>query len=1634
MSGKAVPRDDVPASGIPGPDKPFLAAYYEHVAPEDLQSYSPENLEQRAAAHRKLASRRPPGTAAVDVLNEGDASVLLVVADAMPHLLHSLTAELARQNESIRLLAHPTFLVRREPETHRLLEVRPGSPQSGLPPSIAGAAAVAPPGTSREPTGWTSESWVAAEIGRLPGTRGIRDLISNVQRVLADVQLVANDTPAMHSQLARAIASMERLANVLQSKGAQGHSQPARDTSPPPEQLAELLRWLDRGNFMFLGSREYAYDYGSPANGGPAALKLRPGTGLGLLRENGAGAGESSAALPRSEVFVLSISDLRSSVPRPAHPDEIRVRIFDDAGKAQGEMRFLGLFVPGATGRSVRRIPVIRDKVRAVQERFGFDEASHPGKQLLAVLESFPLDELFHLELDELAKLSREILLLQAHHQTRVFLRADRYGRFMSALVFLPRHRYNTAVRLRIEQELKQAFKSSSLEFEVRLSESPMARVFFRILLPAGGMPDVDPAAVERSLVSATRTWAEGLDEALRDKLPPTEAGRLSALWSAAFPASYRADFEVEDAVEDIRRFEQFDLDGAGGRPLNDPDLAVYLPAGTAPTLAGDARIRLYLTSAQSLTRILPFFHNLGLEVLNQRPFDLVRGSGRRLFLYDLGVTYPAGIDPAGTSGLLADAFSAAMRGDTESDRFDGLVLREGIEWRQASILRSYAKYLQQLGTTHSYGFMADALLANVRATHALLALFEAKFDPALDVPGRFRDTDAVRKELLAAIEDIPVLDADRLLRTLMNLVESTLRTNYFQAKPHLSFKLNPAAIANAPFPRPKYEIWVYSPRVEGVHLRFGALARGGLRWSDRSEDFRTEILGLVKAQNVKNSVIVPTGAKGGFYPKQLPDPAADREAWLAEGLECYRVFVRGLLDLTDNLTTTVHGETVVPPERVVRHDVDDYYLVVAADKGTAAFSDAANAVAREYGFWLGDAFASGGSVGYDHKQMGITARGAWESVKHHFRELGVDCQREDFTATGIGDMSGDVFGNGMLLSRHIRLVAAFDHRHIFLDPDPDAAASFEERRRLFALPRSSWADYDPALISAGGGVHSRRTKAIPITEQVRHSLGLDPGTVSLPPHALLQAILRAPVDLLYNGGIGTYIKSSSESHTEVGDKANDPIRVNGNEVRAKIIAEGGNLGITQLGRIEAALSGVLLNTDAIDNSAGVDCSDHEVNIKIFLDRMIAAGKMRAEERAGFLHSLTDDVARLVLANNADQNVLLFNDRHLVREWSPGFERMMDWLENATDLDRRLEGLPSSAELNERLRSGDGLTSPELSVLAAYAKIQLATELTNSDLADDPWFRRVLSGYFPRQLSERFDADLDAHPLRRQIISTVVANDMINLGGITFAFRAIEETTATAAAVAKAFVVAREAFNLPWIVNRLAALPAGYPGEHAAQATLHMRRVLDRATRWYVTHDHRDQPVTEALARILPTLELLREHTMDYFRGSDLDRVQDRLAHWDDVGMPRELGLRAAGLLESFGLLDISLVSEQVHEPVTTIADLYYAVFQRIGAANLLLSITDLPRQSRWEALARAALRDDVYSAVADMTVSVMEMTQGPDFSAADSVERIVAWERGHQEQLGRIKDTFAEVTKPGQVDIASISVALKLLRTLVRR
>ncbi|TFC81322.1 NAD-glutamate dehydrogenase [Cryobacterium cheniae] len=1591
-------------AGLPPQDTldAFILDYYEHLAGEDRQHYTMELLRARAVRHWQIAHDRMPGTARVEIENESDGSVVYIVMDDMPFLVDSVTAEIVRQHAAIHLVVHPLLVVARNRDTHEL--------QS--------AARVS--GTAAKDDASQRESWIAVEIDRASDEAQTR-IRDGLLKVLGDVRAAVEDWPAM-TRKAQEIA--EALDDVAHAEGIEDISQ-----------AQELLGWLGGDNFTFLGYREYDLKTVE----GEDVLAIREGSGLGLLRSEEDGhqvqhltdAGRQKAR--ERAALVITKANSRSSVHRPAYFDYIGIKTFDADGKVTGERRFIGLFAATAYTSSVRDVPILRDKVDAVMTQAGFPAGSHSGKDLMGIMETYPRDELFQIDVSTLLATALAIQRLQERRRTRLFLRPDVYGRFMTAMVYLPRDRYTTAVRLRIEEELRVTFNAESVDFEARMTESALARLFFRIRLQKDAPAiSVDAAALERRLVMAVRSWSEGLSEQLRESRPLEEAEHLSDVWAEAFPASYRVDYEIEDALQDIGRFEAAAAAAeealrSGLGPAR-PGLHVYLPASAGEIAEEDARIKLYMMEPKSLSQILPFLQNLGIEVLDEVPFEIETADGRAFYLYDLGLNYPEGVDPISTGELLADSFGAAVSGAIQSDGLDRLVLPEGMPWHRVVILRSYAKYLRQAGNTNSYGFIADTLLANPAVTRGLVALFEARFDPDLAEPERIRRSLQVKDELTAAMEQVTTLDADRVLRTLINLIESTLRTNFFQDKPYLSIKLDPTSIELLPFPRPKYEIWVYSPQVEGVHLRFGKVARGGLRWSDRREDFRTEVLGLVKAQTVKNAVIVPTGAKGGFFAKQLPDPALDRAAWMAEGIESYKTFIRGLLDLTDNLVTTADGEQLVPPARVVRHDDDDSYLVVAADKGTATFSDIANGLAAEYGFWMGDAFASGGSIGYDHKAMGITARGAWESVKRHFSELGVDTQSEDFTVVGVGDMSGDVFGNGMLLSDHIRLLAAFDHRHIFLDPNPDAARSFQERRRLFALPRSSWADYDSGLISAGGGVFPRQSKAVPISAEVRAALGLPEGTVSLSPPELLRAILTAPADLLYNGGIGTYVKASTETAAQVGDKANDAIRVDGRDLRVKVVGEGGNLGMTQLGRIEAALTGVILNTDAIDNSAGVDCSDHEVNIKIFVDRMVAAGKLAESERAEFLASMSDEVARLVLEDNVDQNILLLNDRAKVTTWSPSYERLMDWQEASGDLKRELEALPTTATLRERLETGQGLTSPELSVLAAYAKIELATTLRDSDLPDDPWFGRTLRRYFPVQLAERFDAELDTHPLRREIIATVVANDMINLGGVTFAFRAMEETSANQATVAKAFVALREIFEIDVLVAEVNALPSSFPTEHWTAIHLDIRRLLDRSVRWQVNQGA-SRPVGEVVAQYKPQMDLMRAHLEDYLKGGDLKRVQSLLGTAQEWGVPENLGRRWAELFEAFALLDVAQIAAQVDEPLADVAGVYYTVYDRFRVDNLLERITVLPRKDRWQALARAALRDDLYATVADMTRAVLTETD-----AADADARLLAWEALNAEQLGRARSVFEEVNALGQDDMASLSVVVRLLRSIVRR
>ncbi|MYX34139.1 MULTISPECIES: NAD-glutamate dehydrogenase [Streptomycetaceae] len=1619
--------ENSPAGGQPGQGLEkealgaFLQRYYLHSAPEDLLDRDPVDVFGAAVSHHRLAEVRPQGTANVRVHTPSveengwtcSHTVVEVVTDDMPFLVDSVTNELSRQDRAIHVVVHPQMLVRRD-VTGKLLEVLDAAPgdASGVPHDVL------------------VESWIHVEIDRETDRDDLKQITADLRRVLSDVRETVEDWQKMRD-------AALRIADELAA-------------TPPalPEQEVgeawELLRWLSEDHFTFLGYREYALTTETTPEGEEDVLTAVPGTGLGILRsdpqhrveesESGQAVSPSFNRLPADarkkarehKLLILTKANSRSTVHRPSYLDYIGVKKFDADGNVVGERRFLGLFSSAAYTESVRRVPVIRRKVQEVLDGAGFSPDSHDGRDLLQILETYPRDELFQTGPDELREIVTSVLYLQERRRLRLFLRQDEYGRYFSALVYLPRDRYTTGVRLRLTDILKEELNGVTADFTAWNTESVLSRLHFVVRVASGtALPHLterDVERIENRLADAARSWADGFAEALTSECGEERAAELTRRYAHAFPDGYRADFTPRAAVADLQHLERL-----GGE---DFCLSLYEPVGAAPD---ERRFKIYRTGAPvSLSAVLPVLQRLGVEVIDERPYELRRADGTRAWIYDFGLRIDPSLGDLGDDARerFQDAFTATWTGQAENDGFNSLVLRAGLSWRQAMVLRAYAKYLRQAGTAFSQDYMEDTLRNNVHTTRLLVNLFQARLSPDHQRAGS-ELTDALLEEVDAALEQVASLDEDRILRSFLTLIKATLRTNYFQradgGRPHsyVSMKFDPQAIPDLPAPRPAYEIWVYSPRVEGVHLRFGKVARGGLRWSDRREDFRTEILGLVKAQMVKNTVIVPVGAKGGFVAKQLPDPSADREAWLAEGIASYKTFISGLLDVTDNLV----GGQVVPPADVVRHDGDDTYLVVAADKGTASFSDIANEVATSYGFWLGDAFASGGSVGYDHKKMGITARGAWESVKRHFREMGHDTQSEDFTVVGVGDMSGDVFGNGMLLSEHIRLVAAFDHRHIFIDPVPDAATSYAERRRMFELPRSSWADYDTKLISHGGGVFPRSAKAIALTPQIRKALGIDQPVAKMTPADLMRAILKAPVDLLWNGGIGTYVKAATETHPDVGDKANDAIRVDGGELRVKVVGEGGNLGLTQLGRIEFAQSGGRVNTDAIDNSAGVDASDHEVNIKILVNAVVADGDMTVKQRNSLLAEMTDEVGSLVLRNNYAQNVALANGMAQSASLLHAHQRYLRKLVREGKLDRALEFLPSDRQIRERLNAGHGLTLPEMAVLLAYTKITVAEELLGTGLPDDPYLRQLLDAYFPKALHERFQGQIDGHALRREIVTTVLVNDTVNTGGTTFLHRFKEETGATTEEIVRAHTAARAIFALGGIWDEVEALDTVVPADVQTRIRLHSRRLVERGTRWLL--NNRPQPLA-----IAETIDFFREGVATVWavlpkllRGADLEWYESIHDELTGAGVPEELATRVAGLSSAFPTLDIVDVADRTGKDPLAVAEVYYDLADRLQITQLLDRIIELPRADRWHSMARASIREDLFAAHAALTQDVLSVGNG----SSTPEQRYQAWEESNSALIGRARTTLDEIQGSETFDLANLSVAMRTIRSLLR-
>jgi glutamate dehydrogenase len=1562
----------------------FLRHYFEMASLETLKLRAPEELLACALAHFRLAQQRSPGAALIEIEPPRDpgaagaaglATVRSVVHD-MPFLYDSIGMAVRDCGVSIDWTLHPVMSVRRDAEG-RLREL-----------SGAGAAE------------GTAESLIHIEFEPLANAADYAVLEGRLRGVLRELELCVGDYPLMLQRVAELV---EALAKV-----------PAGMDAAEFEEAAAFLRWLADHRFTFLGSSESRV---VPAGDEVAFADVRE-AGLGLLRPGGRFEETAEYVAPREELskyatsrrlVVVSKGNVRSPLHHPDYFDVISVKRFAADGTVAGVSRFVGLFATEVYTSRVREIPLLRRKADYVMRRARLPEGSHSGKNLREILHTLPRDELFQSSEDELYQLCMGIRALRDRHQLRVFMRRDRYGRHYAFLVYLPRDRYSRELRDRIGGELAEMFGATSVDRNVDFLRGALARIHYIVRTPPGTTVARTAADVEQRLLAVTRSWRDQLREVFRPH-PVIDGAAMAARYGDAFPIAYTSTVAAAEAAADIEALERLSPE----QPLL-PRLSL--------SADGPATLKLYsLGRPIALSDVLPTLENFGLRVIWQDPTE-VKPRDREPSWVQAFAVQPA------DSNEFEHAFLAVWRGEMENDGLNRLVLGAGLEGRQVVCLRMLCRYLVQTGLPYSQAYIEQMVGEHAVLARLLVRLFEARFDPRLDEKKRKAEELKLAQETDALLDKVATLDADRVLRGLLAVIRATLRTNYFQKatgadgaardKPYVSVKLDPRGVPELPQPLPMFEIFVYAPEVEGVHLRGGRVARGGLRWSDRRQDFRTEVLGLMKAQMVKNAIIVPVGAKGGFVVKR-GDPSR-REEWLKAGVECYRTFLRGLLDVTDNRV----GDEVVPPPDVVRYDEDDPYLVVAADKGTASFSDIANALSAEYRFWLGDAFASGGSAGYDHKKMGITAKGAWESVKRHFREMEPprDIQKEPFTVVGIGDMSGDVFGNGMLLSRQIRLVAAFDHRHIFLDPSPDAEAAFAERERLFALPRSSWDDYDKSLISRGGGVWPRSAKLIRISPEAQKTLEVRKANFT--PAELIAAILKAPVDLLWNGGIGTYVKGQHQSHGEVGDRANDAVRVNGRDLRCKVVGEGGNLGMTQPGRVEFALHGGRCNTDAIDNSGGVHSSDREVNIKIPLNRLLLEGTLSRQKRDPLLARMTADLAGAVLYDNYVQSLaisLLEKDAAARLDEHAHLVRL---LERDGGLNRAVEFLPDDEALAERRTRGRGLTRPEIAVLVSYAKVSLFSSVLASEVPDDPFFERDLLAYFPPALVKGHRDALVAHRLRREIIATILANAVVNRMGITYAHRFAEDHGVPRADVIKAYAMAHEIFAADRYWAAIQALDSAVPA--ALQFRLFGRAIglVKHATSWLLNARHAQRPMESAVALFrgpLAEIEALLPDALPPTYRADWDRAAQAM---EKDGAPAALARQLANTMVIGSGPDIVELAMARDVGLAEAAGAYFGIGDRLRILWLLSSIIALQVQGQWQGLARSNLRDDTYRLHRRITARIL---QQPGRTAE---ERIEGWIRANEQRVKFGIRRLQELQASGPVDFMTLAVGVRELRKL---
>ncbi len=1567
----------------------FISQYYRRVAADDLDWRDVDDVYGAALSHWNLARRRRIGTPRIHVYNptpdqhgwESTHTILQVTTDDVPFLVDSIAMALNRRGLTIHLTIHPLIrLVRGDDGEVR--EVFVGD----------------------QPGEGTAESWMHFEVDRLPEDQELLELQEQILRVLEDTRTVVADWIPMRNKMVEAAGELKQTAGS--------------ENAELDETLA-FLDWLVNDHFTFLGYRCYRLERREKRD----ELIAETGSGLGILRKReGSPRSSRFARLPadiramarQPKPLIVTKSDHRSPVHRPGYMDYIGIKRFDDTGAVIGEHRFLGLYSSAAYNLSPRDIPLLRRKIAAVIERAALPTPGHSSKALLNILETYPRDELFQIDADELYRIATGILHLQERQRVRVFVRHDTYRRFVSCLVYAPRDRYDSDVRRKMMAILERAYGTDQSEFAVSLSEAVLARIHFLLHVRNHRIPEVDTRELEAELRETIHDWTDDLYHALLEYYGEGKGNRLFKRYGEAFSAAYREDTSPRVAAQDVDRLEKLG-------PDQDLEIMLYRPLEATEDIV---RLRIYhYGGGVTLSDTLPLLENMGVRVLDERPYTLQTGEPGH-WIHDFGLYYTgqSDLEMEQIRELFEETFAATWHGRVENDGFNQLVLSARLSWREVVILRAYSRYLRQAGTSFSQSYMEETLVCNPRIARLLVRLFHTRLDPE-----RVDDKRASRlgEQIELALNDVPSLDEDRILRRLLAAIEATLRTNYYQLdgnrdyKDYVSLKLNPELIPAMPEPRPAFEIYVYSPRTEGVHLRGGKVARGGLRWSDRREDFRTEVLGLMKAQMVKNAVIVPVGAKGGFVAKQLPE---EREAVQEEVKACYRIFIRGLLDITDNYP----GGEIEPPPDVVRHDDDDPYLVVAADKGTATFSDMANEIAADYGFWLRDAFASGGSNGYDHKKMGITAKGAWVAVERHFREMNRNVHTDPFTVVGIGDMSGDVFGNGMLLSRKIRLLAAFDHRHIFVDPDPDAEQSFQERLRLFSLPRSSWDDYDRALLSRGGDIYPRSAKSINLSPQAKKALGIS--QPSLTPADLIQAILLAPVDLLWNGGIGTYVKASTENHADVGDRANDAVRVDAADLRCKVVGEGGNLGVTQLGRIEYALGGGRINTDAIDNVGGVNCSDHEVNIKVLLNDVLDRGELTERQRSRLLADMTKEVADLVLADSYRQTEALSIMEARAPSLLSEHARMIRELETQGRIRRHLDGLPQERQIQERSAAGLGLTRPEAAVLLAHAKLNAYETLLASTLPDNPDLQETLQAYFPAPLRKRYRTLLPEHRLHREIVATQVTNELFDRMGASFLFRTQEASGGEADAIARAYFMTRGIFGLDDLWKQINGLDNQVANSSQTALRMDLLDVAESSVLWLMRHlPGTTQPVDATIRHLRKPVTALEADLDALLPEDDKRYLAGRVRKYVNEGVPEELAVRVTHLDPMASALDVSLTADETGAELRAAAAVYFQLAGQLGLRWLANAIEDVPTDDPWHERCRVGLEDDLGRQRRLLTTAVLRNGNGDTPDAV--VER---WSRRFSGPINRLMQTLDDLRHCAQPDVAMLSVALQELKNLV--